>query len=155
MKKNRKTKSGFTLIELSLSLGLIAIILGMGLLYTENSQARADFNTQVSVLVSYLRLAQSNTIAGLGNGTHGIHLTSDSYTIFTGSSYVPDSPANHELPLPPTVVIDDIALNGGGNDIIFTAPSGETNTYGSFRLYSSRINKSQIIYITRLGTINY
>ena len=150
-----KNKKAFTLIEIMVVVGLMAIMLLMPILYTQASQVRFDFNTQVSTVVSYLRLAQSDAAAGRDNRKHGVHLASDSYTVFSGDSFNPSDGNNFAIVLPPTIEIRDVALNGGGSDIIFGGPNGETDTYGTFELYSEQINKSLTVIVSQMGTINF
>jgi prepilin-type N-terminal cleavage/methylation domain-containing protein len=150
-----KNKKAFTLLEIMVVVGLMAIIFLIPVLYTQASQVRFDFNTQVSTAVSYLRLAQSDAAAGRDNKKHGVHLAADSYTVFSGDSFNPSDEANFEIELPPTIVIRNVSLNGGGSDVIFSGPYGETQAYGTFQLYSQQINKSLTINVSQIGTINY
>lgn len=77
-----ENKKAFTLIEIMIVVGLLAVMLLMPVLYTQASQVRFDFNSQVATMVSYLRLAQSDAEAGRGNENHGVHLASGAYTVF-------------------------------------------------------------------------
>lgn len=148
-------KKGFTLIEVILVLGLVAIIGSLSVLYYQDSQVRADINTQVSQFASYMRLARSNAISGLDGENHGVHLESDSYTLFSGGSYNPDDPDNFVVELPGTIAIQNIFLNGGVTNIIFSGPDGETNHHGTIDFRSAQINKTITVTISSLGTITY
>ena len=148
-------KKAFTLLELVVVITLMGIMVGLSALYYQTSQVRADANTQAAVLVSYLRLAQSNAMAGNNNESYGVHLGTDSYVLFEGDIYVPDADSNIEMELPPTLALQNIVLNGGGSDVVFTPPQGETTTYGSLEIFSSQINKIISITITSIGTIRY
>ena len=152
MKNSNKT-NGFTLIEIILVLVLLSAAIGFSLLYYETSVLRADINTQADILVSKLRLAQSNAESGRTDEANAVHFENASYTAFVGDNYNPLQSNNVETLLPPTISIENIALNGGGSDIIFTAPSGETSTYGSFDLVSDL--KTITINISSFGAINY
>lgn len=143
------------MIEIMLVVGLMAVMLIIPILYTQASQVRYDFNTQVTTLVSYLRLAQSDAAAGRNNASHGVHLAADTYTVFSGDSYNPSDADNFAIELPPTIEIRNISLNGGGSEILFESPGGETSAYGSFQLYSGQINKSLTIVVSQIGTVNY
>jgi prepilin-type N-terminal cleavage/methylation domain-containing protein len=148
-------KKGFTVLEVMVVVALMAIMLMMPILYTQASQVRFDFNTQVSTLVSYLRLAQSDAAAGRNNRNHGVHLAADSYTVFSGNTFNPSDTGNYVIELPPTIVIRSISLNGAGSDILFEGPTGETETYGTFQLYSGQIDKFITITVSQFGMINY
>jgi len=154
MKKTENNK-GFSLLEVMLVIVLIATALGFSVLYSQTSQLRADLNTQGAVLVSYLRLAQSNARAGLTDSENAIHFDGDSYTIFSGDTYSALDPTNYTIDLPPTLAIENINLNGAGSDLIFLGPDGSTANFGSLDLRSSRIGKTLTINISSLGTVNY
>lgn len=155
MIKKNQTKKGFSILEVVLVVGILSIALGFSLLYTQTSQVRSDLNTQTTMLVSNLRLAQSNAISGHTSQPVGVHLSSSSYVLFLGDVYNPNSVSNYTVNLPPTITIQNITLNGGGNDIVFTVPDGDPLKSGSFTLRSDQINKSNTITISSLGTVNY
>lgn len=154
MDKKENTK-GISLIEIVLVIVILGISIGMSVLYYQTSQVRADINTQVSQFTSYVRLVHSNAFAGLNNQSHGIHLEPLSYTTFIGSSYNESDPNNFEIELPPTIIIQNILLNGGGSDLIFSSPNGETDDFGSLDFFSDQINKTVTVEISRLGTVTY
>lgn len=150
-----KKYTAFTMLEVMVVVAILSLIVGIGALYSQTSQVRTDVNSQAATFVSYVRLAQSDAQAGRSNASHGVHLESDSYTIFIGSTYNPVDTANFTINLPSTMVIQNSSLNGGGNDIIFNSPYGETNTYGTLEFFSSQINRTLLITITPIGTIEY
>lgn len=148
-------KKGFTTLEIILTLAILAILFAMIPLYYQTSQVRADLNTQASMLVSNLRLLQSNATSGNTGGANAIHLEDTVYTNFSGSSYAGNDPTNFSTDLPPTIIIEDINLNGGGEDVVFSSPDGHTDNFGSFSLRSEQINKTITINISQIGSINY
>lgn len=152
---NRPRRSAFTLVEVLVVTTLFVIIFGMVALYSQASQVRSDLNSQVAIFVSYARLQQSEAAAGKSNGSFGVHLESNSYVLFEGSVYDPNNTANDSTVLPPTLAIQNISLNGGGTDFIFTPPHGETNHYGILDFYSTSLDKTITITLTSLGTLDY
>ena len=155
MTREQNKTRGFTLLEIMIVVILITISIGFSVLYAQTSQVRADLDAQVSSFISYIRLAQSQAQAGLDDETHGISLSASSYTIFSGSAYNPLDPENYTINLPSTVTIQNIALNGGGSEIYFAPPHGETTNYGTLDFISSSTNKTITITITSIGTINH
>lgn len=149
------SKKAFTYLEILVVITIMMIAMGFYALYAQTDQVRADINSQANILVSHLRLAQSDAAMGKNSSDHGIHLESDSYTIFIGSSYDPAASSNFTTALPDTISIENIALNGAGQDIVFLQPNGETNTYGSFDLTSEQISKIISITIGQLGNVEY
>lgn len=148
-------KKAFTTIEIMVVIVLLGIMTGFAVLFHQTSQVRADVTAQSANFVSYLRLAQSKAMAGESNTNHGIHVESSQYTVFEGASYNPSATTNRDYTLPGTITINNISLNGGGNDIIFTSPKGETTTYGSLDFTSGAIDKTYTITISSIGTISY
>lgn len=155
MKPTKNTKKGFSLIELILVIFLIGISLGLSLLYLETAQVREDINKQAEVFTSNVRLAHSDALSGLNNQAHGVHLEQSSYTIFSGNTYDPNDSANFETELPPNMTIENINLNGGGSDILFTSPNGETLNFGTLDFVSNKVDRVITINVTKLGTVTY
>ncbi|MFH1533753.1 MAG: type II secretion system protein [Nitrospirota bacterium] len=151
----QKNTKGITMLEIVLVIIIFGISVGLSILYHQSSQIRADLRSQVSQFTSYVRLAHSNALSGLSNQSHGIHLETSSYTTFIGSSYDPLDEYNFVIDLPEIIEIQNISLNGGGNDIIFTTTAGETNNYGSVDFVSTQIQKTTTIEITKFGTVTY
>ena len=149
-------QKGFSLLEITIVIVLLAITFGLTVLFAQTSQIRGDLNAQVSDFVAYLRLEQSSASSGLNGGeSSGIHLEASSYTIFTGNVYDPDDINNFIIDLPDTIQIENINLNGDGSDIIFNSPNGETDNYGTFDFTSSQIQKTVTITVSEIGNINY
>lgn len=153
--RNLIGKKGFTLIEVILVVVIMFSVLGMGILYYQSSQVRTDLNSQVSSFVSYLRYAQSNALAGKYGESHGIHIETDSFTTFAGGSYDVLDERNFSIQLPPSVMFQNVNLNGGGPDVIFDSVLGETENYGTLELASSAISEVMIITITKYGNVSY
>lgn len=151
-----KNRLAFTSIEMVLVLALLAIFFGFAVLYSQTSAFRSDLYTQAEIFISYARLAQSDTLAGKDSGqAHGLHLGSSSYTLFVGNTYSPAASSNFIVELPSSLHFDTIALNGGGQDIVFEPPRGSTSTHGSFRLTSDTLNQSIFITLSSSGILHY
>ena len=148
-------KKAFTLLEMLVVLALMGVMFGLTALYYQVSQVRADLFGQVDVFVSYARLSQSNAASGKEGLPQGIYLETDSYTLFSGATYNPLDTSNTLLELPPTLEIQNIALNGAGIELLFSPPYGETDTYGSFDFVSLPTGETASITISANGTIDY
>ena len=134
---------------------IFAVSLGLFTLYSQTSQVRSDLNSQRDVFVSYLRLAQSDSASGKDSESHGIHLAESYYAVFVGDAYVEGGSGNISIELPDSLIFTNINLNGGGEDIIFDSPFGETDEYGTVDLFSEQTNKTSQITINSLGLINF
>lgn len=147
-------KKGFTALETVLVVTIIALLFGLAANYYTNSQIRADLNVQAANIASHLRLAQSKASSGLNDSKHGIHFENSAYTIFQGDSYSALESTNFEVTLPETITVSNIALSGGGSDVLFLQ-NGETENSGTIALTSENIGKTITIQIDSSGLINY
>jgi prepilin-type N-terminal cleavage/methylation domain-containing protein len=148
-------KKAFTLLEMLVVFALMGILFGLMVLYTQVTQVRADLNAQVDVFVAYARLTQSNAASGKDDTDQGLHLETDSYTLFSGAAYNPVDSANTLIELPPTVEIQNITLNGGGGDLLFSPPRGESSTYGTLDFVSLSTGQVVTLTISAHGTLEY
>ena len=147
-------KKAFTFVEALVVIAIFATLTGLIVLNARTAQVRTDLNRERDGFISYLRLAQSNAMTGKDSEDHGIHIETDSYTTFTGT-YSEGADGNFVIDLPVSLQFQNISLNGGGDDIIFSPPKGETTTYGTVDLYSEELDKSAQITINQLGIITY
>ncbi|MFA5792700.1 MAG: type II secretion system protein [Candidatus Gracilibacteria bacterium] len=154
-KPSARIKKAFTAIELVLVITLLAIFMGLALLYNQSTTVRTDLNTQVSLFVAELRLLQSNASSGKNPGDFGVHLDPNSYTLFEGDTYNVEDPLNRAILLPTTITIQNINLNGAGSEIIFSSPHGGTAQNGTLEFYSEPVDKITLITITSLGNVTY
>jgi prepilin-type N-terminal cleavage/methylation domain-containing protein len=151
----RKTKQGFTYIELTIVLVIIGILMTYAIGNIRRSQINADITAQVENIAYQLRLAQSNAASGKGNTSYGANLETNAVTLYQGSTYDPMSATNYRIELPSSIQIQNINLNGGGNKILFAISTGATANYGSFNVTASSVSITKTITVTRLGTVNY
>lgn len=153
--KMEKFKNGFSVLEVVLVLFLMMSALGFSLLYGFNAPLRSDVNVQASQVVSTMRLLQSTARAGDSARPNSIHLDTNQYVTFFGSSYNPLASDNEVHELPATIEIKNISLQGGSTNVVFTSPFGETTQYGSFDLYAANIDKTISVTISQIGTVNF
>lgn len=150
-----RNQKGFSMMEIAMVIVIFAITAGLSVLFYQSMQVRSDIASVSSSFVELARVSQGDSAAGKNGVNHGIHLETSKYTLFEGNTYNANASTNYVVTLPSSVSIQNISLNGGGSDIVFTSPKGETNNYGTFSFTSSQLNKSQPITITKIGTFNY
>ncbi|MBI2463622.1 prepilin-type N-terminal cleavage/methylation domain-containing protein [Candidatus Peregrinibacteria bacterium] len=151
----KNTQRAFTIIEIIVVVMVFSIIIGITGLYSQTSQLRHDVSSQTQMLASSLRLAQSNAGSGKNNEGSGIHFETNAYTLFKGNNFVDGNAENFKIELPSTMRINNVALNGGGNDLIFLPPNGETATFGTLDISSTKIEKTLTITIYPIGNVSY
>lgn len=150
-----RQRSAFSLLEVLVTVFIFAMALGFSLLYTQLGYLRADLKTQAAILETHLREAQSNATSGKEGGAFGIHFEETTYTLFTGTSYGVSDPGNFVVTLPDILTIGSVILQGAGSDVVFDAPLGSTDEFGTLELSSSRTGQTIIFIISALGHVSY
>lgn len=136
----------FTLIEVLITIFLIFIlasfIVSIGLNFYKSQQ----LETHTQGILQTLRRAQSKAMSVELDSSFGVYLTDDSYTLFKGSSYVPDDPFNEVFDLP------EILNLSGLSEVVFSKFEGKPNVTGNIILDSNGENRT--ININKFGTIS-
>jgi len=148
-----KNIRGFTFIELMAVLAIMMILVSMvfqqgRLLNNTVELENASKNTDLKI-----RTAKVRSIGALNDKNYGIHFENAKVVIFDGTgAYADGSVANETFILPENIEISNIALSGGGSDIIFERLTGNTSNYGSISLRSKKdLSKIKTIYINASG----
>ena len=132
--KSKKTKDkkngGFTLLEITISVAIIILVGALSLVSWVNSRRVRDLASAGQAALSVLRTAQTNAATGADASQWGVHLEQYRIVLFRGASYA-GATALTPYPLPATVEIVNIALAGGGQDVIFKRITGGTDQSGT------------------------
>lgn len=153
IKKVHHRTQGFTLLEVVIVIAIIAILGTITFVSFNASRNVRDLTTSAQNTLSVLRLTQSKTLAGEDNSAWGVRLASNQITLFKGDTFV-GSPLTTIYPLPSSMQITNISLNGGGNDVIFKRVTGETDQSGTFLLsVISSPSNSFSVTIDSLGKV--
>lgn len=152
MINNLNYKKGFTLLELALVLGIIAILLVVLFTTFASFGKQQGLVKDNALIIEVLRQAQSNTLNSKNSNQFGVHFGSTSIVLFTGSTYSAGASTNETYNLSGGVNISNISLNGGGSDLVFSKLSGGTENNGTITIteQSTGQNRSVIIYKTGL-----
>lgn len=128
-----KQKAGFTLLETAISVAIIALVGALSLVSFVNSRRARDLVIGGQNVLSVSETARVNASAGHDASQWGVHLEQYRIVLFRGTAYA-DATVTTPYPLPSTVEIADadIALTGGGRDVIFKRISGATDQAGTF-----------------------
>ncbi|MFH1233131.1 MAG: prepilin-type N-terminal cleavage/methylation domain-containing protein [Patescibacteria group bacterium] len=138
LKKHFCLNYGFTMIELIVSVGIIASLIAIFLANYHGANYRAELSMEVQKAVSNLNLARSFSLSskkydnGIPSGGWGIHFTltsPHSYLIFAdtnndkiyNSGEADTAKGGRIITLPNNVVVDSTS-NGGDVDIVFLSP---------------------------------
>ncbi|HUW21410.1 MAG TPA: prepilin-type N-terminal cleavage/methylation domain-containing protein [Candidatus Bathyarchaeia archaeon] len=158
MMQVKKEATGFTLIEILLTVGLLAILLGLGTIVFGNFSRQDQLNSTAEKIVSCLSEAQTRTVAGYSLGqaaafNFGVHFNDSSYTIFPGTAFDPNDVRNQRFELPATLEIKPIFLPL--SNIVFEKITGEVRDYNPSQNYliltGKQSGKEKNIIINKLG----
>ncbi|MBU1349055.1 prepilin-type N-terminal cleavage/methylation domain-containing protein [Patescibacteria group bacterium] len=101
---------GFTLIELVIVIGIMAVIVAVTAPLTIRSYQNQLVAETAQQLAETLRRAQSRATAARGDSPHGVKILSDGYVLFQGRSYATRVVAEDETtPIPSSITVSSTA----------------------------------------------
>ena len=148
--------SAFTLIELIITIGILAILAGIGFINIVNYRQRQDLSFAGQEIIEVLRNAQNRSLsqeatstAGSG-GRWGVYFENptgagnDFYDLFKGTSYAGGTVVSKSV-LPSNTQFEEPA-NGSSSTIIFSPITGLPNASATIKisLISSPTSSSTI-----------
>lgn len=141
--------SGFTLIEILLSIAILVILFGVlspvyGYFFNRNNLDLAG-----QQLVQDLRRAQTLARGMQNDNNWGVYITGSSTTIFEGATY-----ANRNISYDEITNFNGNILASGTTEIVFLKSTGMPLTIATIIL-SSPNNETLNVSINSQGTINY
>jgi len=151
---------GFTIPELLITMGIIAILFGFISINLIHLQRRSYLTTTVDTLVSDFYSQQNKAMVGDTEGRasadyYGVHFEADQYILFHGSSYSPLDATNFNVDLNSALTFSNITFpsqnvifaTGGGGLLGFVSGS-DTVT-----LLDSTNSEQKIIQLNKYGAI--
>ena len=146
---SRKKQSGFTLIELMVSLALIMILASISIPVYHSFQTRNDLDIAVSTTAQIIRRAQALSQAVSGDSSWGVYAQSNKITIFKGTSFLGRDSSFDE-----TFETPSISNVSGLTELVFQKFSGEPITTGDIILKSVD-DETKKISIGAKGVLSY
>lgn len=148
-------KKGFGLVDLLIILGVMLVLIII------IAPKLIDFNREQSLknttenIIAILNQAKNDSLSSLNSNNYGVHITSDSAIYFTGDTFDPDDSTNIEVIFDSGVAINEINLNGGGDDIIFPRLMDDVLGFGTFNIYLTSVtSRHKIISVSKTGSIS-
>ncbi len=124
-----KKKAGFTLLEVLLVLGLVAIITSVIWPLSQIAVSQNEFKNVVNTLESDLHQAYTLAREGQNDTSWGVHIENNNITLFAGDSYnaLNTNGFNRVDSFSTTISFDGSLYSGGVVDVIFAKLSGVPN----------------------------
>ncbi len=122
--------SGFTLLEIVVVVGIVAVLGTLSLVSFSNSRKVRDLTTTGQNVLSVLQAARAKAAAGEEGSQWGVHVDASQVVLFRGALYSA-STSTTAYTLPSTIEIVSIDL-AGGHDAVFKRIDGSTKENGSF-----------------------
>lgn len=89
--------SGFSIIEVVIAIGIIAIVFGLGLSFGLSIYQSQMLNAERDNLAAILERARSEALDNLNESDHGVYINPDNYVIFEGRAYASRNAAGDEV----------------------------------------------------------
>lgn len=123
---------GFTLIEILLSLSMMAVIAAFSLPVALNYQQRSGAHIAKDTTAQQLRRAQTLSVAGEGDDSWGVYIQTGTVTLFKGSSYAArDTSYDEENSIQSSIAVS------GVSEVVFDRVTGIPSTTGAIMLDSA------------------
>ena len=154
-----KKYPGFTLIELALIMGIIAILVSFISINLLKPQTTASIASTVQILGADIKEQQIKAMSGDTDGesstdSQGIYFESNRYTLFRGPNYASGS-HYFQVDMDQNLILSNTLPS---SQVVFTKRSGEAANYTSgsdtITLSHTQSGEQKIITINRYGAIS-
>jgi prepilin-type N-terminal cleavage/methylation domain-containing protein len=153
-------KKGFTLIEVSIVMGIVATLFTLSMISLNTVQQNTYHNTSLDIFLSDIKLQQLKSMSGDTSMTstfepHGIYMDSTSYTLFRGASYSAGATGNFTIELNPNLTFSNVEF--ANRQMVFQKGSGEitgfTNGNDTITITNDVTGKQTVMTLNRYGVI--
>lgn len=144
----KQFNNGFSLIEVLLSIALIALLSGLTAPVFLRMQTKNDLDMAVISLAQSLRRAQIQSQAVDGDTTWGVKVQTGSLTLFKGQSFAARDTSYDE-----TFELNSNITLGGPTEIVFAKFTGLPQTIGAITF--SINSDSTTLNVNEKGTVTY
>lgn len=142
---------GFTLVELVVSMGILATIFAISTVALSTIIPNTSKNTTHDTLISDLKSQQTEAMST--DASYGVHFETNSYTLFKGDDFT-GSTDQYVVKLDPTITITNVTLPG--SQVVFLPGSGDIKNYvagsDSLTIKISQTERSTVVKLNQYGT---
>ncbi|MEK9201306.1 MAG: type II secretion system protein [Patescibacteria group bacterium] len=144
---------GFTLIELAVTLGMLAVLFTLTSFAVLTSIHHADQKSVETTLLSDIHLQQLKAMQGDTEGQtqaypYGVYFNANQYTLFRGSTYTSNDPNNY------TVIQDTNFSFSPETSLVFARGSGEISSPVTFFLTEANSGVIHSFFVNKYGVVS-
>lgn len=150
MQKKHRSRNAFTLIEVLLSIALIANIAGLSIPVYQSFQVRNGIDLAVLNFVQSARRAWNLAIASEHDSSWGVRAEVGKITLFKGESFSARDTSYDE-----TFDVLEIITISGNSEIVFAKFTGLPSVSGTITFSAEQINQKRTVTINSKGMIDY
>lgn len=147
-----KKTAAFTLIEILLSISLIALIGGMSTMINAGAINRMQADAAQEDVGHSLRKAQLNAKMTKGNNNWGVRISSNSVTTFMGNSYATRNTGYDEITTYDSKTV--LSIPSGPSEVVFTKVTGVASSGFNVNINSTNGLIKTVVF-TQSGGITY
>lgn len=151
---------GFTIPEIFVVIGIIAILFGITTINLFSAQHKASVSSAVAVLIADIKNQQTKAMVGSTEGRaaadiYGVHFAITTYTLFHSSTFNPGDLTNFTVNLDSGLQITNIKFPN--SNLLFSQGSGKisgfVNGSNTFTVSSTLGTEQKTITVNKYGVI--
>ena len=124
--RNHKNR-GFTFLELTISIGILAVLLVVIIPSFMDFRRNSILNTETQEVLTLVNKARLSAMSSIEDEQYGIHLEAGKLVLFQGDTYIAGAGKNEEHILNTALTLSSVVVNGGGSEVVFQKVTGATN----------------------------
>ena len=155
-KVSKSFRRGFTLIEILIATGILAVLLVISLARFGTFGQQVQLNTSAQQIISVLELARNQTVGSEDGTQYGVHfdITNNQYILFKGDNFAA-STETREYDLDKVEIYEVNLVPVGSDDVVFERIRGDTTNPGDLRIrLIGDTSKTETILINSLGQVS-
>jgi len=146
---------GLTVIELLIVFSILGILASIVTVSFSGFRNNSILSVETENIVSLISQARTDTLSSKDDTVYGIHFENDRVVLFKGATFTEPNPDNIEIELDGQININNISLNGGGDDVLFKRLTGKTDEHGTITIsLTTNASSSRLISIYSTGLVD-